>query len=304
MNFLTNFKRTPGARLVFDPRGEVASRFMPRNLTRTVIVIPAGRRRYLELLIPQILDEPGWNELHLWANTTDSQDLDYLRSLDDPRIKVIHAPRLRPNGAKTIGQFFTQACEAETCYIRLDDDICFLEKGVIEKIASARKKDTDSCLISGTVINNALVSYIFQSLGRLGWGKKYLTAASGDSHSWQKPLLAEALHLDFLGSVQQQNFEKYRFADRTISLNRFSINCISWRGDLFSTFGGVIPDSCDEEEWLSVVKPAQLNMTNKILGNALVSHFSFYTQRKHLDRTSILQQYKAAVEQYRRIAIN
>lgn len=50
----------------------------------------------------------------------------------------------------------------------------------------------------------------------------------------------------------------------------------------------------DEEQWLSVDKPRSMGNAhrNVIYGGAICAHFSFYTQRDHLDRTDILQQYK------------
>ena len=39
-----------------------------------IVAIPAGRRKYLELLIPQLLREEGFDELQLWLNAENRED--------------------------------------------------------------------------------------------------------------------------------------------------------------------------------------------------------------------------------------
>jgi hypothetical protein len=48
----------------------------------------------------------------------------------------------------------------------------------------------------------------------------------------------------------------------------------------------------DEEQWLSVDKPLSIGAVNRIIGDTLFVHYSFYTQRDHLDKTDILKQYE------------
>jgi hypothetical protein len=54
-------------------------------------------------------------------------------------------------------------------------------------------------------------------------------------------------------------------------------------------FDGVVPGQ--DEEWLSCIKPTELGIGNCFNGDAIVSHFSFFTQRWLLDKSSILEQY-------------
>jgi hypothetical protein len=76
-----------------------------------------------------------------------------------------------------------------------------------------------------------------------------------------------------------------------LEYERVSINCISWLGSTFAQFNGKV--GIDEEQWLSVDKPRTMEpgSHNVIIGNAIVAHFSFYTQRAHLDATDILDEY-------------
>jgi hypothetical protein len=257
------------------------------------LVIPAGRQRYLELLIPNILKQDGWDELKIWINTTNPQDLNYIERLPnlDKRISLCRPPLYPPNGNRTIGQFFKDCISPDTVYIRFDDDICFIEPGLIKKLAKFRADDPEPFLVSPIVINNAIISYIFQVLGKLSF-PKLLTANCLDDTAWKNPAFAEQLHRLFLAVLAENNLGHFKFSSRPIAINRFSINCISWLGSEFQKFEGIVPYGADEEEFLSVTKPTQLGRFNYIFGEGVVSHFSFFTQREHLDQTDILAMYK------------
>lgn len=263
------------------------------------LVIPAGRRRYLELLIPSILRQEGWDELKIWVNTTIPEDLNYLASLPslDERISLSQPPLYPPNGNTTIGQFFKDCVSPDTVYIRFDDDICFIERDLIKKLAKFRFENPEPFLVTPIVINNAIISYVLQVLGKI-FHLKLLTANCLDPLGWKNPEFAEQLHRLFLAVLAENNIDHFKFANRPIAINRFSINCISWLGSEFKKFDGLVPYGADEEEFLSVTKPTQLGRLNYIFGEAIVSHFAFFTQRDHLDKTDILDRYKDLLQKY------
>ena len=45
------------------------------------LVIPAGRKKYLEVLIPQLLQQEGWHELQIWENTLNADDLQFINKI-------------------------------------------------------------------------------------------------------------------------------------------------------------------------------------------------------------------------------
>jgi hypothetical protein len=51
-------------------------------------------------------------------------------------------------------------------------------------------------------------------------------------------------------------------------------------------------DHYEEEHWLTVHRPEVVGKTNVILSDALVSHYSFFPQRKRLQETDILPRYR------------
>ena len=65
-------------------------------------------------------------------------------------------------------------------------------------------------------------------------------------------------------------------------------------GDEIAALGeSFFPPAGNEEEWFSAILPAKLNRPARIFGDLLVSHFSFYTQERHLLQTDILDRYYA-----------
>lgn len=52
---------------------------------------------------------------------------------------------------------------------------------------------------------------------------------------------------------------------------------------------GIVPG--DDEDFLSVLYPAKIGRSNCVNGNAVISHFAFFTQREYLDKQHILERY-------------
>jgi hypothetical protein len=262
---------------------------------RVCLTIPAGRKRYLEVLVPQLLRERGWDELQLWVNTARPEDLAYLDTLPscDPRIRLVQLPAgVEPNGPSTIHHFFPHCVDPDHVYIRFDDDICYVEPGTVESLAGIRIAEAQPFLIFPVIINNAIISHILQGLGRIKL-RKYIEAQCKDPVGWGNPQFAEFLHRSFLKALADGAIDRFKFPSRPIALSRMSINCIAWRGEEFARFGGKLGFT-NEEEWLSVSRPTQIGGYNLIYGQAVVAHFAFYPQRAHLDGTDLLEQYRDA----------
>ena len=74
-----------------------------------------------------------------------------------------------------------------------------------------------------------------------------------------------------------------------MGLTRFSINAILWFGDTMKKFDGIVEG--DDEEFLSCIYPSSNGLINCWNGNAILSHFAFFTQRYELDKSDILLKY-------------
>ena len=241
-----------------------------------------------------MLASPVVDEWHLWQNTTDPGDLAFLGALAEQqvRVRLVAPPRLPPNGTATIGQFFTTTIARDAIYVRLDDDVVWLEPEFFPRLLAERVADREPLFVYPLIINNAVCSFLLRVHGCLdvqGHVQPYCI----DPVGWQSAGFAEALHRAFLRRIQSGTTAALRIPRTTAALARVSINCISWFGEDLTAIEGRFPDHVDEEEFASVILPMLLGVTNRITGQAICAHFAFYPQREHLDRTDLLEQYRA-----------
>src|SRR2546425_655937 len=107
---------------------------------KIIVCIPAGRRNLLELCINYILKEKIIiNECHLWCNTNVKEDINFIDTLvqNDIFFKKIQA-KISINGNVSISHFFSDCSDLNAIYIKMDDDICWIEEGALQKLIDFR----------------------------------------------------------------------------------------------------------------------------------------------------------------------
>lgn len=257
-------------------------------------------KRYLELLAAHLArQKDDFDEWHLWLNTNVAEDVQYIKELEAKysgwvRVIQLAEPVTEINNLMISKFYPIDSVDPDALYLRLDDDIVWLQDDFVRSMFVARSDDKEHFLVYGNIINNAIVSYIQQRFGNIEYG--VLTGYQCmDPIGWAEPAFAEQVHRFFLAALDQQAdvlLDRWRFRRWIMhEFERVSINCMSWRGADFAAFGGCVGDMTDEEQWLSCDKPRELNITNVIYGQALCAHFAFSPQRGHLDTTNILEQY-------------
>lgn len=261
-----------------------------------VVVIPAGRKKYMEVMLPHILKQRGFiDELRIWCNTKNQYDLEYINqiaSLNQDFITVEHLP---PNTDKlgevwAIHHFFKNTVDPNTIYLRIDDDIVWAEKDFFKKIYKFRLENPQYFLVYGNIVNNAVCDHFCQKNGVYEPEPHYGFNCT-DDNGWNNATLAETKHRKLIENIKNNQLERYRFPLVVLeNYERVSINCICWFGSEFAKFDGILGGY--EETWLSTDKPREIGVPNCIFGDALCSHFSFYTQREHMDKTDILDEYR------------
>lgn len=276
---------------------------------KVVTVTPAGRRRYMAILVPYLLRDRGMIDKHVWwVNTTNEEDIAFIEEtcreypdffeahyLDNPR------PDLQGNRrVKLICQFFPRYTEPGTVYVRFDDDICWIAPDALEELVRFRINNPEYFLVYPAIINNGRTFYMHRVMGQVPspadqmWVNSYadrmmltmLHSSYGEIH-----------HDAFLGHLGCGEIEDLKFGFYILrNYEQVSINCISWLGEDFAKFGGIVgSDACNwmEEPWLTTIKPKELQRPNCIWGRSLVSHFAFHTQRAKMEQdTNLLQVYE------------
>jgi hypothetical protein len=271
---------------------------MPYNGYKVVVVVPAGRKRYLELMFIQILHYKQCgvvDEYHLWKNTTNEADLTYMDGLQKEYPEFVKAREcpIPVNGNLSIHSFFKECVEDNTIYIRFDDDVVLLDTvEAFKSFLDFRIQNRQYFMIYPVIINNAIMTHIMQRHGVVKL-KKQTTYDCMDGLGWADPEFAKELH-DYV--LAQPDLSNYRFGSNWLLLfnERVSINSLCWIGSDFKKLcdGNV---GSDEEVSLSVDMPKSMGLINCIYGNYCVVHYSFFTQRDVLDREGYLEKYRDVV---------
>ena len=198
-----------------------------------------------------------------------------------------------------IFKFFRYASDRKAIYVRLDDDIVYIEKDFFKKIFKFRIENPEPFLVYGNIINNAIVSHLHQRNISLN-----ITYPNKVEYNFIDPTgtrdhkFCEHIHNKFIEDVKSNQVDKWKTSFNVWKLynnERVSVNCVSWFGISFSDLAPIIlnHDNIDEEDWLSVGVPQQFNRFNVIYNDAVVAHLAFCTQREKLEaETDILQKYE------------
>lgn len=258
---------------------------------KIVVNTAAGRRRYMQYLIPYIVACPIVDRYDIWINTHNGADIEFFKQVAAkyPVVNLVWQPDGIVNGNKSINAFYKQCVEPKTIYFKLDDDIIWMEPSLIEKMVEFRIINPDYFIVSPLVINNSLSTYLLQTEGKIKL-KEYCNADSSHQILWRSGRFAADLHDWFLKKyLYPCRWEDLHIGTKPMGMTRFSINSILWFGDEMAKFRGEVPG--DDEEFLSCIYPTKQGLANAWNGNAIVAHFAFFTQREELDRMGILERY-------------
>ena len=260
---------------------------------KVIVVTPAGRRRYLELLQHYILADTSVFEWHLWDNCRSEDDRSYINKLafTHEKIKVVRAEGVDGTN-RSVNGFYRFCKDPSAFYIKLDDDIVYLPKDFgISLYRSAFHEKGKYLWWSPLVINNAVCSWLLKYHSRILITDQ-LSCQASHPVGWADYKFAEWLHRRFLQDLNQHNTTDFTVDDFVVSLSRFSINCLGMFGSDIRDIGErFCPVDVDDEEWISAYLPSRLNLPGRVVGSLLISHFSFNTQEPELLKANLLEEY-------------
>ena len=267
---------------------------------KRVLVTPAGRRQYLPLLAAHLeAQKEAFDEWHLWMNTNVQLDQECIRDLASkhPWVTVVTHPDSDPSvGSGNIHKLYVGCTDSDTVYMKLDDDVVWLEPGFLERTFAFRQANPQYFLVCANIINNAVISHIHERSGRIHSEQGRAGYLCMCPVAWKNPDFAKDLHLAFLKAIREGTVDEWHFGVwKLYDYERVSINCILWMGKEFAEFGGIVGH--DDEQWLACDKPRELGRMNAIFGGACCVHYAFFTQRPGLDATDILAQYDSVTPQ-------
>lgn len=269
---------------------------------KVVVFTPFGRELTASLLYEYLKrdhDKGVVDEWHLWMNTDPNQqtDRDYAYNLakGSDWIKIFERPEgevLYPKQMNT-GRFYTYTQDENTIYVRMDDDIVWIEENAILRLVEQRIVNKFPFIVFPLIWNNAVCSHYLQINEQMPswWGR--VGNHCMDPLGWADAQFAENIHNLLLKVIEDDEVDNL-FMHHSIQLpiaHQFSVSCFAQFGSEYKKMNGQV--NGEEEGWHTITMPYELQRPNMIVPNSLISHFSFYTQRGYLlEKTNILDRYR------------
>lgn len=257
---------------------------------KIIVTTPAGRERYMDILKKYILENDLIDEWHIWQHTNNESDIKYFNKLATQNSKIRIIKLDEPLNKPKYHKFLRLCKEKNTVYVRIDDDIVWIENQALQKLIQYRLDNPKPFLVFGNIINNSICDYIHQRKGAFSCNE-ILGHVCMDKNGWLNAQIAEKKHNNFLKKLSENNLQEFYFDKWVlVGYERFSVNVVCWTGEDFLSFDGKVGD--DEEEWLSTDGPKMFGRPNEICGQSLFCHFAYNTQRQYLDSTNLLNEYQ------------
>ena len=261
---------------------------------KIVVVTPSGRKQYQSILYNYIKRNFDIiDEYRIWLNTKNETDISWLKSIKNNKVTI--DSRKGVDDIKTICQYFDNCIDHDTIYIRLDDDIVYLEKFFFQKLIDFRINNPDFLFVSANIVNNYHCFHIQKKLKIIN----FLDDIGGD------PKQAEKLHNYFIDLIYKNKIETM-FFDKEVAnkYEQININAICWFGKQLNKNYKIIKNRrmykkslvqfiCENEEVnINTVLPKITKKYNCVCGNAVCCHFSFRQQINYLKNTDLLKKYQ------------
>ena len=273
---------------------------------KVVTWTPYGREETMSILVKYMERDVMAgvvDEYHLYINTDPGQERDreYAQELNEEHAWIVlkdrpeNLPVLYPKQLNT-GRYDRYATEPDTDYIRFDDDIVYVHENAIERLVR-RKIGSPSLVCFPIIWHNAICSYYSQQFGKIPMEFGVVREPyCMDPIGWIDAGFAESIHNLLLDHIANSTVDSL-FWHHDIQLQigkQFSVSCFAAESDIYRELPipGVLTHE-EEEHWHTVHQTQATGRANSIVGNALVSHLSFFPHRDYIrGATDILPRYR------------
>ena len=202
---------------------------------KVIYTIFCGRKKYLQIqviYINKLLEQQQIDEVHLWAFTDNSEDLNYLKELTtNNKYKIFYPPNPEKHIWFYYYNYYFNNTNDNDIIIKADDDIVYIDTNNFNDFISSINTDS---LYFPNIINNDVCAYL-QTRHNIHDLFNYDINSIINQKGYTKPLTdwfkdyskAYKIHSFFL-----ENKDKFKFKSPYIYefYNRISINFYGIRG--------------------------------------------------------------------------
>jgi hypothetical protein len=285
---------------------------------KVVAWTPYGRRQTYSLLVQYLrrdVEHGLVDEVWAYMNTDPTgqeEDIAYAHELD-ALYPWFHL-KYRPDGMdrhpgpkqRNTGYAYRHMADPDAVYLRFDDDIVYIHESAVENLVRARLEMPLPVAVFATTWNNAIVSWFAQQAGVIP--REFGTVGGPycmDPTGWANGQFAVSIHELLLEKIESGRVEDlFLYQDFPVQNPQggagmqFSVSCFASLGSMYAGLptgpGVLVPD--EEESWHTMHQPPVVGQPNMLVGNALVSHFTFMPQRPHVLASNILGRYRTLAE--------
>jgi hypothetical protein len=295
---------------------------------KLVLVTYGGRKNTLQCLFPLIVKYKKYiHEYRLYVITKIKEDIDYMQKFYEENkdfVNIIYTDLDKYDREEIWGNLWSELLNDDTVYIRLDDDIVYIDESLFTDFVDYRIKNRNAPLLFPVIINNPYISWVLQennviqtklksSIGTTWkyaidrvkqyiYMNKHRKIRIGDiipdnqilcPVAWGNLEYCYDLHSQFIDAVHN-NISKFYIDNKILTTPEYiCINACSWIGSdmkqIINNYGNIYY----EEPWLTIYLPIWSSKYNELYGKCVVSHYAYYKQRElGLDKTDILEKYK------------
>jgi len=180
------------------------------NNYKIVVNTAAGRRRYMQYLIPFVVANDIVDRYDIWVHTHNCADIEFFKQVANAydKVNLIMQPDGMVNNNRTINPFYKYCCDEDTIYFKLDDDICWMEDDMIEKMVKFRIEEPQYFIVSPLVINNPVCTYILQA-SEVIKSPQYVGVQNVLPWFWESGNFAYRLHNWFLRTFLENDANEF-----------------------------------------------------------------------------------------------
>ena len=256
---------------------------------------PVGRRRYFDIQLKYIYKLKNLIDKHIfWLNTSDPEDIAYFKNLtsqDPDFFEIIELPY--DEGFQytsfNVHRFYNYCNEPNTIYIKIDDDIVFIETNEFENFLKFRIQNPQYFLVFANIINNPMCYYLQNSLGKIKSKNHKMITYKTDNIIFHSAYAAAEIFADFALAYTNKNLDVFKFNKSILcGYEHFNIQFISWIGNQEAIKNcenkeNMAKCNNNDEAYMSIIAPNISGKYNCIYGNFLVVHYASFAQREILD---------------------
>ncbi len=297
---------------------------------KTVLITFGGREVSLRILFNYIVKyKKYFDEYHIYVATKNQNDIKFMETFANQNdfVKIIYTRKegVIVSDVEYVWDNAYNNCQnSDTVYIKLDDDIVYLDENLFTKFVPFRIEHKEIPIVYPVIINNCIISGKLEEKGIINYNKKTnlmrnwkdvyapfhnmiknnpgmvprLQDLVGEKNllcpvAWRDYGYCINLHNDFIKSYHENTIHKYKMENFVLeNCEPASIACISWLGSSLKNYIEKFGPVKRDEQWWSVYVPTWTGQRNVVFGDCIVSHYAYYVQREQgLDNTDILQRY-------------